>query len=315
MAALPKLAMLGLMLGAVFFTTAQGFKCKVAGQGLTWNFVPGRDVAHFGIPTEQECREMCSEKSECKGYSWRYDNVVGWCYEFAELESIHVCEDCFSGTLPTRFIGNCDTDPDNIIDELSTASAEDCHKACTDTDGCMGYTFFDETTVFENFCFLYSECLEVKSCDGCSGGSLNCFSPLQCFDYLILDSERRNENYPGAYECDQMNRPNNKTSEDWQGAGYYRFLPPAGIGMATKSPGPHHCATNGVYYIAEESNVIDNMTVGDEVTVKVCGDGDGDPGDCDIYISIMVTKCPANYFVYKLQEMGCAQKYCGSLEP
>ncbi len=148
----------------------------------------------------------------------RYDNVAGWCYEFAELEGIHSCEDCFSGTLPTRFSGICDTHPDNIIDELLTSSAEDCHQACIDAAGCMGYTWWDTTTVLENYCYLYTECAEVKSCAGCSGGSMNCFSPLQCFDYLILDSETRNENYPGGYFCDTTRRPDG-ISEDWYGPG------------------------------------------------------------------------------------------------
>ena len=323
MATLAKLAMLALMFEAAFLSVAQGYKCKVAGQGLTWNFVAGRDVFSVGITTEQACRQLCSDKPECKGYSWRFDNVVGWCYEFAELEGIHICEDCFSGTLPTRFIGICDTDPENVMDEVLTSSDEECHNACTDTTGCMGYTWFHQSTVLPNYCFLYSECADIRSCVGCSGGSMNCFSPLQCFDYLILDCEKRNENSTNAWDCDTTIHPPYSPkyiiSEDWQGAGYYRFVPPAGLKMATKSPGPLHCSTWGVLYISDDTNVMDDMKVGGEVEVKVCSDTESEPGSCDSlfinYFNIMVTKCPDNYFVYKLPNVRCASKFCGSFEP
>ena len=106
-----KLFMLALVLGAVFLSAAEGYKCHVTRQGLTWDYVNGRDIFSLGIRTEQECRELCAGKPECKGYSWRFDDVLYWCYEFAELDGIHVCEDCFSGTLPTKFSGNCDTNP------------------------------------------------------------------------------------------------------------------------------------------------------------------------------------------------------------
>ncbi len=314
MATSAKLAILALVLGAVHFSKAEGYKCYVTQHGLTWDFVSGRDIFSLGIPTEQECRELCSAKLECKGYSWRFDDVLYWCYEFAELDGIHVCEDCFSGTLPTKFIGNCDTNPWNIIDELLTLSVEDCQKVCSDTDGCLGYSWFDETTAFQNYCFLYSECSQVKLSAGCSGGSMNCFSPLQCFDYLTLDSERRNENYPSADECDNSNSLH--TSEDWQGPGYYRFIPPAGVGMSTKNPGPDHCGTSVyVYYISDDDNAMDDMKVGDEARVIACVDGKVDPSPCDGYTYIMVTKCPNNYYVYKLHDVGCFNKYCGSLEP
>ena len=41
-------------------------------------------------------------------------------------------------------------------DTISTSTAEECHTACIATDGCMGYAWFDQSTNFENYCFLYS---------------------------------------------------------------------------------------------------------------------------------------------------------------
>ena len=179
MATSAKLAILALVLGAVHFSEAEGYKCYVTRQGLTWDFVSGRDIFSLGIPTEQECRELCSAKPECKGYSWRFDDVLYWCYEFAELDHMHVCEDCFSGTMPTQFNGTCHTDAANVIEVSQEFTVNACHLLCSETDGCMGYTWYDETTSLEYYCFLYSECSEVKPSAGCFGGSMNCFPPLQ----------------------------------------------------------------------------------------------------------------------------------------
>ena len=86
--------------------------------------------------------------------------------------------------------------------------------------------------------------------------------------------------------------------------------------MATKNPGPLHCGTHGVVYMADEgSNAMDNMEVGEVTEVKVCDDYPGLPGPCDVVMHVEVTKCPENYFVYKLNALDCPQKFCGSLEP
>ena len=309
-----KLALQAFILLAALLSVSKGLKCKVAGKGLTWNFVPGRDDFSAGVQTEEECKEFCSARLQCKGYSWRpgYLND-GECYVFSELEGIHVCEDCYSGTVLTRFKGNCVTDSKNLIGSMSTSSEEDCQIACTNTDECMAYTWINES---KNTCFLYNECSKVEYCDGCFGGSLNCFGPPQCFDYLTLDSEKRNENYPGADDCDSTQSLDG-TSEDWQGAGYYRLLPPAGNGIATRSPGPNHCGTNGVLYISDDNNVLPNMESGDEAIIRVCNDAVGYP-PCDWTFYITVTKCPEDFFVYQLPNLlaeSCAHKFCSSLEP
>ena len=86
--------------------------------------------------------------------------------------------------------------------------------------------------------------------------------------------------------------------------------------MATKNPEPHHCGTNAVVYMADEgSNAMDNMEVGEEIEVKVCIDKEEYTGPCDYETYVNVTKCPDNYFVYKLHDLGCSQKFCCSLEP
>ena len=179
MATSAKLSILALVLATVFLSVAEANKCSEFRQGLTWEYVPGRDIFSLDIPSENECFLMCNYTPECTGYSWRFYGVLYWCYAFAELDHMHVCEDCFSGTMPTQFNGTCHTDAANVIEVSQEFTVNACHLLCSETDGCMGYTWYDETTSLEYYCFLYSECSEVKPSAGCSGGSMNCFPPLQ----------------------------------------------------------------------------------------------------------------------------------------
>ncbi len=68
-----KLSMLALVLGTVFLSVAEANKCSGARQGLTWEYVPGRDIFSLDIRSENECFLMCKYTPECKGYSWRFD--------------------------------------------------------------------------------------------------------------------------------------------------------------------------------------------------------------------------------------------------
>ena len=47
--------------------------------------------------------------------------------------------------------------------------------------------------------------------------------------------------------CDAEGR--SYTSPRWQGAGYYRFLEPAGTMLPEKSPGYYHCGTRSVGWL------------------------------------------------------------------
>ena len=62
-----KFPMLALIFGASVLNMAEGLKCTVEVQDITWNFVPGRDTSRYGIPTVQDCKALCLEDSDCKG--------------------------------------------------------------------------------------------------------------------------------------------------------------------------------------------------------------------------------------------------------
>ena len=145
---------------------------------------------------------------------------------------------------------------------------------------------------------------------------MNCFGPRQCFDYLTLDSEQRNENHGGGFYCDTTQKPGYQ-SVDWKGPGHYRILSPAGSGIATKTPGLDHCGAQRVFYISDDNNVIPDMKSGDEVQVKVCFDFRG-LVPCTHPTTITVAKCPEDFFVYKLFDLPvdyCNSMFCTSFDP
>ena len=306
---------LALILKATLLIVVLGTKCNVNVNGVTWNYVPGRDIFSLGIPTVEDCLELCSAKPECKGYSWKFDDVIGWCYEFAELESIHVCEDCYSGTVPQKFNGACAASPENVINLVSSDTSEECYFSCVGTENCVGYTWFDTTTLFPKFCYLYNECSTVNACTGCFGGTPNCARPMQCFDYLNLDSGFRNEGHKSGnksnWDCDQEGFEHQ--SSDWEGSGNYKIVPPAGVRLSTKPPGSMHCGGWGAGWVQDDNNVLPDLPVGEEVELSVCINGFI---DCDVYERAVITKCPGDFFVYSLKDMRyCHMKYCGSMDP
>ena len=324
-------------------------KCETEVEEATWAFVPGRDSSHFGILTVEECFSICSSHSECLGYTWRFDDVVGWCFEYALLEDLHACAGCFSGTVPSPVEGACAPSPENVIGVISTDSSNACSSACADTDGCLGYTWYDSSSAFPNFCFQYSDCSQVTPCEGCSSGILNCFAsessttispttissavpttlttsqtttttttasappPPECTNYRVMDESDRNEKFGiGELVCDQD--IHNHRSPNWEGDGYYRMREPAGVRIPTQSPGEDHCGTWATGWIRDNGGAIDNMQVGDKVNVEACFHGDSNP--CDFKNDITVTKCPGDYFVYYLVETPyCRARYCATMDP
>ena len=52
-------------------------------KGATWNFQPGIDVEIPYVHTVQECKQRCeSDPSNCQGYTYTTNGVVGYCYKF-----------------------------------------------------------------------------------------------------------------------------------------------------------------------------------------------------------------------------------------
>ena len=279
--------------------------------GATWHF---DGYLHAKAePDLTECREYCNTTPECKGFTWVQEQVVTWCYLFKELKDPQPCAGCHSQTWPETMNATCSASADDIIDEFNVDSFVECADLCFEFDGCVGYTWYDLSTPFPGFCFLYSSCTEHVPCTGCSSGKVNCFSAPQCYQYNILDEESRNliNNNPDntGYADDEGHV---YTSGKWKGTGYYRFQEPAGIRMPSKSPGDYHCGTFKPGYINDPENNLDEIEVGIETDAEACFD-DYD-GDCIWKYNITVTKCPGDYFVYLLENTpGFHFRYCASL--
>ena len=212
------------------------------------------------------------------------------------------------------FEGACVVSPENILDEISTESSDECYLSCVGTEGCFGFTWFDKSSIFPNFCFMYNECSSANPTPGTVSGSPNCIH--QCFNYMELNSEKRNEHVNNGMFCDSINKENHLP--DWQGTGYYRFVEPAGVMLSTKTPGPYYCRTYGSMYLDDADNVLPNILVGDEVDAFVCQDASAEaPGICDRTFPITITKCPGDFFVYYLSDFDpyyCHTGFCGTLE-
>ena len=288
--------------------------CTNAVNGGTWKFKPGRDVALFGIETVEECSVMCASNSTCKGYTWRYDGVIGWCYKFAVLEDIFESAGVHSGTVTEVLEGSCLAEADAIIDEITTQSSDECAQLCYNTNGCVGYTWYEKSTPFPQYCFLYSICEDVIPCYGCSSGRISCVTSPQCYQYNVLDEESRSVHLhsdldSNFYYCDRL-EPGDVTSPRWQGQGYYRIMEPAGTVLSSSDPGINHCGTYGSGWIRGDT---DDIQVGEERTVEACFTGHGD--SCFRRKMISVTRCPGDYFVYQLSEVPtCFSRYCAALK-
>ncbi len=300
-----------LLYGVAVLTGVQA-DCLIRIQEVTWKFVPGRDSSHFGIPTVESCQELCSSHPECQGYTWRFDVILGYtCEEYQQLEDLHACPGCYSGTVPFAYDGACTLNNDNLVGLVFSESMEDCIQACSEADGCESFTWYDQSTSLPNFCFQFSDCSSVTPCQGCSSGELNCIAiPTHCSNYLVMDDSTRNEYSEGeAYYCDATIY---HTSPDWKGPGHYRLQAPAGIRIPTSSPNTGYCGTVATGWIKDEEGAIEQMEVGKEITVTACFHStDGD--SCSYHNEITVTLCPGEYYVYYLPNApSCDLRYCAS---
>ena len=84
--------------------------------------------------------------------------------------------------------------PEDIIDAGATESSDECAGLCYASDGCRGFTWYDNTTALPNRCFLFTICEDTLPCQHCISGRISCIASPQCYNYKILDEESRNVN-------------------------------------------------------------------------------------------------------------------------
>ena len=99
----------------------------------------------------------------------------------------------------------------------------------------------------------------------------------------MLNEASRNENNDEfQYHSDKENDVGNPNpSPNWMGSGYYRLEEPAG-------------------WIKDDGGAIQKMQIGQEITLQGCFVWENDP--CNHKNFITITRCPGDYYVYKLYE-------------
>ena len=114
--------------------------------------------------------------------------------------------------------------------------------------------------------------------------------------------------------CDNNRIVKNTTSPRWHGAGYYRFVEPAGIMIPETSPGSYHCYTWGTGWLNGRAS---SVLPGEEKGMEVCFEWSTDP--CFIKANITVTRClgeNTDYYVYYLPYITwCPFRFCASMVP
>ena len=298
---------IGLALFLGVYLVGGAFGCATTVTGATWEFEWEIDEEIPGIPTVEQCSNLCKEDVLCRGFTWKSNDIVGYCYKFKKLNGIHACDDCFSGTMSQSLFGACAESADDILAQDTTDNVDECSQFCHDTVGCNAFTWFNESTPFANSCFLYSDCDTQVPCYGCSSGKISCITSPQCFEHLILSEESRRitfsnpDNFLTLGDCEDQSY----TSPMWRKDGYYRFVEPAGTMMSEVSPGSYHCGASAPGWL----NGKHPTELGLEVEMEACFDYNSDA--CNHKRNVKVTNCNG-FFVYFLTTACDTLRYCGS---
>ena len=231
---------LALFLGTLLVGGSCG--CTTTVTGATWEFEWGSDEEITRIQTVEECSDLCKEDALCRGYTWKSNDIVGYCYKFKNLNGVHTCEGCSSGIMPEIIVGACVGSVEDILAQDTTDNVDECAQFCHDTVGCNAFTWYDETTPFSKACFLYADCDTQVPCSGCNTGKISCISSPQCFQHYILDEASRRYTFsnPDGFNAFGDWEGFWNPSPMWRGNGYYRFVEPAGKRMSEVPPGSKH---------------------------------------------------------------------------
>ena len=302
-------AIIFLILNSCLVAKTEGCSSEV--KQATWQFLVGRDHAHAGVNSANDCRLLCLQGSNnftCQGYTWVKEKVVNYCYLFGELENIQLCEGCESGSVPRYLPSGQYCEAENILAEDRTDSAQECSELCKRTQNCNVFTWFvEDSPFFHNTCFMYESCEEVSECgEYCVSANLNCIHNKQCYEYTVLNEENRNVNFKGDYGTRNYlgdHLSSSHCSPLWRGAGYYRFLPPAGTKLPEVAPGWKSCHTEDPVWM--ESPHPDVQYI--ETDVTFCEQQAAD--ECHYKYHGTVTLCD-NYIVYYLEDIDSYTRYC-----
>jgi len=301
-----------LCLGLPLLANGSPKECMTTVEGYTWEYDVNTDELILEVDTVDLCYNACADDTECQGYTWTNGVVVPTCYKFRhQLLGYHECVACTSGVISQSVDGACSAEYDDILDVGPADNVEECIEFCLKTDGCEAYTWWGNTSLFINTCFLYVSCEHQGECEGCVSGRINCIitPPDQCVNYMVLDDAARSVNnggcgYNGGDECycDQIDS-SITVSPDWQGPGLYRIMSSAGSRLPESKPGFGHCGTAVPGWLRGEHP----QDIYAEKNMTVCFHAGG---DCGWKADITVTNCNG-YYVYLLPDTPlCNSRYC-----
>ncbi len=149
--------------------------CVTTIDRYAWVFDANSDTLISGISTPEKCFEECIKSDSCQGYTWQHQNFVDICLLMKTLRSLEYCGDsCTSGTTVENVAGGCTGEADHIIDEVTATNVQDCWMSCVQEPQCTSFTWFNQSSMFKETCFLFSSCSEVQDCIRCLSGRLLC---------------------------------------------------------------------------------------------------------------------------------------------
>ena len=272
-------------------------------QGGTWQFDFTRDTFHQGVSSLDQCQQMCRDDPICLAYTFSKasDNIMTYCYLFRQLGEMIECDNCESGTVPAYLSAGkaCEARTGDFLDGMKTQTAKECVNLCLERVGCAAFTWAP------SYCFLYSQCDDEMQCDSCVSGRVNRIPAPQCFNYLVLNEDTRNDRFQGIgdrygnplYYYDRNAYPN--PSPNWKGSGYYRMNLPAGLYIPESNPGGNFCGTKFKCYL--------NGTHPEELFVEKNVNFGRQEGS--------VTNCNGYYVYYLPDSASSSCRYCATSEP
>ena len=182
--------------------TGAGVGVRATEDGKSWtnDFILG---VIANVNSSQACANICKNTKGCSAFTWfgsAYDcnDFAESCKLYSAIGKTKTCTNCTSGLVAgsnlCRRPSQC-TVGENLLSAVKSATEIGCRDVCKDTPSCSFYTWYGDSLVFNNVCFLLSSCVESTPCTGCYSGPPTC-RPTHCegIEHHNMDDPSRNVN-------------------------------------------------------------------------------------------------------------------------
>jgi hypothetical protein len=134
-----------------------------------------------GVKTVMDCQADCAVNMDCQVFTWNTPSQTHYPMLYTMFHTTtrqEMCRECVSGPASCTCSGEygCDITVDNVVDNVPGVSTElECMGLCYHNMECEMYTWFDEGSVYKDFCFLFKDCHHHDfDCSGCFFGPSVC---------------------------------------------------------------------------------------------------------------------------------------------